>query len=75
MLEVEVFIYDIHGKLIEQLQEKVPGESDQTASLKWDGTGFNGNILPAGLYSYHLIVTDFYGNKTIQQQKMIKLNQ
>ena len=58
-----------------EIEEKIAGGTSQSAALTWDGTDFNGNTLPAGLYSYHLIVTDYYGNKTIQRQKMIKLGQ
>ncbi len=74
-MDVRIKIFDIKGRFVTQLDEKLGSSGNQAIPLKWDGKDQNGNPLPAGLYTYHLIVTDYTGNKSIQRQKMIKLNE
>jgi hypothetical protein len=68
-LDVEVKIYDIHGRYVGSMT----AEND-ASSLTWNGRDQYGNEVPAGFYTYHIIVSDTYGNTTIQRQKMIKMN-
>ncbi len=74
ILEVNINIFDINGRFVRNLNEKVNPESPQTAVINWDGKNYNGNPVPAGIYFYTLIVTDKYGNETVQYQKMIKMS-
>ena len=72
-LEVEIKIYDLHGRYIGQIIQDIEASSS-TAPIGWNGRDSNGNVVPSGVYTYNIIVTDYYGNKTIQQQKMIKIS-
>jgi flagellar hook assembly protein FlgD len=73
-LEIEVKIYDINGKYIGSLVEEVNVSAGGVAPITWNGRDQHGNEVPAGFYTYHIIVSDLYGNTTIQRQKMIKMN-
>jgi flagellar hook assembly protein FlgD len=72
ILEVEVKIYDINGRFIGSLAEQVSGNG--FTPITWNGRDQYGNEVPAGFYTYQLIVSDTYGNTTVQRQKMIKLD-
>ncbi|NOX85462.1 MAG: type IX secretion system sortase PorU [Chlorobi bacterium] len=74
VLEVNINIFDINGRFVRNLNKKVNQESLQTAVISWDGRNYNGNPVPAGIYFYTLIVTDNFGNETVQYQKMIKMS-
>jgi hypothetical protein len=73
--DVEVKIYDINGRYIGQIVQEVPATGNTIAPIEWNGRDANGNEVPAGVYSYHIIVSDIYGNQTIQRQKMIKMDE
>ena len=72
---VEVRIYDINGRYIGHIVQEVPATGNTIAPIEWNGRDANGNIVPAGVYAYHIIVSDIYGNQTIQRQKMIKMDE
>jgi hypothetical protein len=74
ILDIQINIFDINGRFVRQLGESVSTEGNQIQPVKWDGTNQNGSLLPAGIYTYNLIVTDYSGKKTIQRQKLIKLS-
>ena len=74
ILEVQINIFDINGRLIRSLENKVNTESNYRSSISWDGRDYNGSPIPAGFYSYLITVTDRFGNKTTQHQKLIKIN-
>ncbi len=73
--EVEIKIYDINGRYIGHLEQEVSSSGSGIAPIIWNGRDANGNMVPAGIYTYNIIVSDLYGNKTIQRQKMIKMNE
>lgn len=75
VLDVQIKIYDINGRFVTQLDDNVGSVGDEAIPIKWDGKDHNGNPLPSGLYTYHILVTDYTGNTTIQRQKMIKLSE
>jgi len=74
ILNVQINIFDINGRFVKQLNESVGSTGNKIQPIKWDGTNQNGYSLPAGLYTYNIIVTDYTGKKTIQSQKLIKLS-
>lgn len=74
ILQVNINIFDMNGRFIRNLENKVNTESNNQSSLTWDGRDYNGSPLPAGFYSYVITVTDRFGNKTTQHQKLIKIN-
>ena len=74
-LSVEIRIYDINGRYVGHILEDFPVHENGITPIFWNGRDANGNELPGGLYTYHLIVTDSYGNQTVQRQKMIKMSE
>ncbi|MEJ2595030.1 MAG: type IX secretion system sortase PorU, partial [bacterium] len=73
-LSIEIRIYDLNGRYIGQINEKFPAYTDGIMPIFWNGRDANGNEVPAGIYSYNITVSDDYGNKTTQHQKMIKMS-
>jgi hypothetical protein len=73
ILDIEINIYDLNGRFVEQITETVSTSGINGSKVSWDGTDQFGSPLPSGLYTYQLNVTDYYGNTTIQRQKLIKL--
>ena len=73
ILEVNIDIFDINGRFIRNLYQKTNPESVRSVVITWDGTNYNGSIIPAGIYFYTMTVTDIYGNETVQYQKMMKM--
>ncbi len=73
-LEIEINIYDINGRYIGSMYDNVTSSGNGVSPIIWNGRDQNGNEVPAGFYTYHIIVSDTHGNKTIQRQKMIKMN-
>ena len=74
ILEVSISIFDMNGRFIRSLNAKTDPESVRPSVITWDGTNYNGSVVPAGIYFYTMTVTDNFGNETVQYQKMIKMN-
>jgi hypothetical protein len=72
--DVEIKIYDINGRYIGHLVQEVSSSGNGISPIRWNGNDANGSPVPSGVYSYNIIVTDSYGNTTIQRQKMIKIS-
>jgi len=49
---IDLFIYDLHGRLIKALVESIPATGTHT--LTWDGTDHAGNEVPDGIYFIRL---------------------
>ncbi|MCF6171187.1 MAG: type IX secretion system sortase PorU [Bacteroidales bacterium] len=74
-LTVDIRIYDINGRFIGALNETVSTSGYQIQPILWNGRDQNGQEVKPGLYTYEISVTDFYGNVSVQRQKMIKLGE
>lgn len=73
--QVEIKIYDINGRYVGYIEQEVSSNGSGVSPIRWNGNDANGSPLPSGVYSYNIIVTDYYGNTTIQRQKMIKISE
>ncbi len=73
ILEVEIKIYDMDGRYVGFLKETLNSSGYQVNPIVWNGRNQNGDPVKPGLYTYHISVTDSYGNVSLQRQKMIKL--
>jgi hypothetical protein len=74
ILEVQINIFDLNGRFVTQLNEKVGSSGSKALPIKWNGTNHNGDPMPAGIYTYNIIVTDYTGKQSTQRQKLIKLS-
>jgi len=75
ILNVQVMIYDMNGRFIGELNKSLGSEGNKIAPLVWNGCNQYGSQVSPGVYTYNIIVTDYYGNQSIQRQKMIKLSE
>ena len=71
---LEIKIFDIRGQYITSLTDEGTQNSSKV-EIEWNGTDNNGKKLPPGVFVYNIIVTDQQGNTSVQQQKMILLNE
>ena len=53
----QIRIYNVKGQLVKNFELRTL--NSELNSVVWDGTGMNGNKLPAGIYFYRLISNDF----------------
>jgi len=74
-LQVEIKIYDLNGRFVGILNETIYSSGYQSQAIVWNGRNQNGDKVNPGLYTYHISVTDMYGNVSVQRQKMIKLGE
>ncbi len=70
-LVINLEIYDLAGRLVQNYENKVTSESTSIQFLTWDGSDQNGNRLRNGVYIYMLKITDINGNVAIQKQKLV----
>jgi len=70
--DVTIHIFDMNGRPVHSLNSKVDAESNTPAKIVWNGLDDNGAAVPAGFYTYLVIVTDRFGNQAVQRQKLIK---
>lgn len=75
ILDVQVMIYDMNGRFIGELKKTLGSDGNKISPLTWNGRNQYGSEVEPGVYTYHIIVTDYYGNQSIQRQKMIKLSE
>lgn len=72
---VEIKIFDIRGQFITSLKEDFGSSGGSKIEIDWNGTDDNGKKLPPGVFIYNIIATDQQGSTSVQQQKMIFLNE
>lgn len=74
ILEVVIRIYDINGNFIIELSNNSADGTIVDEPIVWDGRNTGGNAVSAGIFIYTVEVKDNYGNITVQQQKLFKIN-
>ncbi|MBO6025642.1 MAG: type IX secretion system sortase PorU [Bacteroidales bacterium] len=57
-MDVEIRIFDMMGRLVTILNERIAGTSARTNPIRWDGCANNGVKLPAGVYVYCVTATN-----------------
>lgn len=71
VLDIELEIYDLAGRLVQNYKSQETTEITSLPFLTWDGNDLQGDRLKSGVYIYTLKVTDSAGNVAIKQQKLI----
>jgi len=74
VMEVIIRIYDINGNFIVELSNYNAEGTSLPKSITWDGRNKGGDVVSAGIFVYTVEVRDNYGNVTVQQQKLFKIN-
>ena len=75
VIDVVIRIYNLYGDFIIELSNGSPDQTNMPDPIIWDGRNENGNEVAAGIYVYTITVSDSYGNVTVQQQKLFKINE
>lgn len=69
--DVDIEIYDIMGRKVQQLQKRVSANNGVIEPILWDGKGFSGSPLLSGIYIYRLTLTDETGYFRTVSQRMV----
>ncbi len=70
--QTTIRIFDSEGNYITEIS--TGEEYVDSGSVFWDGMNANGSVVAPGLYVYTIEVTDNFGNTSVQQQKIFKIN-
>ncbi len=70
--DVNIEIFDMMGRHIASLNQKVASVGNVMESIRWEGKDNHGNPLRTGIYLYRLTLTDEDGNsRTVSQRMMV----
>ncbi len=72
-LDVQIQIFDIEGKLVKTLSNKILSGGYKTDPITWNGTSDSGADISKGLYVYRLIVTKQNGDQVVKTNKLVFL--
>ena len=70
-MDVQVYIYDIMGRLVRQLSEQVMGSSTRVEPIRWDGRNAQGEALSNGIYVYRIVATNDKGETAAVTSKLL----
>lgn len=69
--DVNIEIFDIMGRSVQQLYKKVYAADGVIEPILWNGCGYSGSPLRSGIYLYRLTLTDEKGFFRTVSQRMI----
>ena len=69
--DVNIEIFDVMGRPVRNLRQKVSATGGVIEPIRWDGCDFYGNRLRSGIYVYRLTLTDESGYFRTVCQRMI----
>ncbi len=70
-LDVRIDIYDLQGRLVNTINERVFPVGFQSTPIHWDGLSNDGRPLGNGLYLYRLTMTTPEGKRARQTEKLM----
>ena len=70
-LKVDIYIYDIMGRWVTTLSERVAGTSTRITPIRWNGQGAHGESLRNGVYIYHIVATNDNGETATLVSKLV----
>ena len=74
VLNVEVQIYTITGKVVKTILQAVQNQGFRTEGISWDGRDDFGDKLARGVYIYKVLVKNSEGSKAQKIEKLVILN-
>lgn len=74
-LTVDIFIFDMAGKLVASFSENIIAEGFNTTLPEWPLNDQYGNKLRQGIYPYRVTITDAEGRRTHSHQKLVVIRQ
>ena len=73
ILDIELQVFDLSGKMVANLHEKRHDNGYRIGPIHWDGTTDYGKKLGPGVYIYRLIVSTFDDKHQTKSEKLIIL--
>ncbi|TVR42301.1 MAG: T9SS C-terminal target domain-containing protein [Bacteroidia bacterium] len=70
-LDVRIDIYDLQGRLVNTIKERVSSAGFQSAPIHWDGVSNDGRLLGNGIYLYRLTLRTPSGERSRQTEKLV----
>ena len=70
-MDVCIRIYDLMGRMVNELREQVYGTSTRMNPIPWNGCAANGSRLPKGVYVYVITVTNTQQETATLASKLI----
>lgn len=70
-VDVQIQVFDILGRLVTTLEDRMEGTSARTNPIRWDGRAQNGQSLSNGVYLYRIVVTNDKGETGITTSKLV----
>ena len=70
-IDIKIRIYNIMGQLVRTIEEHSIGTNARINPIGWDGYSDGGQKLPAGLYIYHVTITNSFDEKTSGYSRLI----
>lgn len=72
-LDIEIRIYDLNGKLVKTINEKVQHAGSKVNTIDWDPYQGGVSLVGPGTYLFKLIVKDQYGNQAEGSSRIVYL--
>lgn len=73
-MDVSIQIFDIMGRLVTTIEDRITGTTARTTPIYWDCRSSNGSHLAAGVYVYRIIATNDEGETAYAVSKLILHN-
>lgn len=70
-IDVQIDIYDMQGRLVNSIKERVFPVGFQSTPIHWDGLSNDGRPVGNGLYLYRLIMTTPDGKRARQTERLM----
>ncbi len=70
-MDIRIEIFDLQGRLVRTIEERIISAGFQSTPIVWDGTGNDGSLLGNGLYLYRVTMTSPEGMRARQSEKLI----
>lgn len=70
-MKVDIYIFDMMGRLVTTLSEQVEGTSTRIAPIRWDGRSSHGDALRNGVYVYRIVATNDQGETATLVSKLV----
>lgn len=70
-MDVQIYIYDMMGRLVDRISEQVAGTSTRVEPIRWNACTSNGAPLANGIYIYRIVATNDKGETQAVSSKLV----
>jgi flagellar hook assembly protein FlgD len=72
-LDIQIEIYDMNGKNLKTISQKIISGGYKIEPINWNGTTDSGDKIGKGIYIYRLIVSKQNGDQVVKSNKLVFL--